>query len=62
MRPTEHLKSLALQDWQAATRHPFTTALAETLGHDTLEAVIFSQAPHPPPTQPSLTSKLAFLG
>ena len=41
MRPTEHLKSLALQDWQAATRHPFTTALADgTLGHDRMLAYL----------------------
>jgi len=41
MRPTEHLKSLALQDWQAATRHPFTAALADgTLGEDKMLAYL----------------------
>lgn len=28
MRPTDHLRDAALDDWQAATRHPFTDALA----------------------------------
>ena len=28
MRPTEHLRSLAEADWQAATRHPFCQELA----------------------------------
>jgi thiaminase/transcriptional activator TenA len=29
MRPTDHLQSLAADDWQAATRHGFTDALAD---------------------------------
>lgn len=29
MRPTDHLKDLSADDWHAATRHPFTTALAD---------------------------------
>ena len=29
MRPTDQLKQLALSDWQAATDHPFTRALAD---------------------------------
>src|SRR6056297_2503051 len=29
MRPTDHLKDLSADDWNAATRHPFTTALAD---------------------------------
>ncbi|WP_306155755.1 TenA family protein [Roseovarius sp. MMSF_3281] len=29
MRPTNHLKNLAAEDWQAATRHSFTDALAD---------------------------------
>ncbi len=28
MRPTDHLQSLVSEDWQAATCHPFTDALA----------------------------------
>ena len=28
MRPTDHLRALAAEDWQAATRHAFTDALA----------------------------------
>jgi len=28
MRPTDHLRALAADDWQAATTHPFTGALA----------------------------------
>ncbi len=35
IRPTDHLKSLAAGDWQAATRHAFTTDLiAGTLAQD----------------------------
>ncbi|MGH1355939.1 MAG: TenA family protein [Thalassovita sp.] len=35
MRPTDHLKSLAAEDWQAATTHAFTDALADgTLSRD----------------------------
>ena len=29
MRPTDYLKSLALADWQSATKHRFTNALAD---------------------------------
>lgn len=29
MRPTDHLKSLAAEDWRAATTHAFTNALAD---------------------------------
>lgn len=29
MRPTDHLKDLSADDWHAATRHPFTEALAD---------------------------------
>lgn len=29
MRPTDHLKSLVAEDWQAATHHAFTDALAD---------------------------------
>ncbi|MEL7346151.1 MAG: TenA family protein [Pseudomonadota bacterium] len=28
LRPTDHLRALAAEDWAAATRHPFTDALA----------------------------------
>lgn len=35
MRPTDHLRALAADDWQAATTHPFTDALADgTLSQD----------------------------
>ncbi len=35
MRPTDHLKSLAAEDWQAATTHAFTNTLADgTLSRD----------------------------
>lgn len=29
MRPTDHLVSLCVEDWQAATKHPFCDALAD---------------------------------
>ncbi|MEM6376163.1 MAG: TENA/THI-4 family protein, partial [Pseudomonadota bacterium] len=35
MRPTDHLKQTCNQDWQAATHHAFTDALAAgTLDRD----------------------------
>lgn len=41
MRPTDHLRALAADDWQAATRHPFTDALADgTLPADRMLAYL----------------------
>lgn len=41
MRPTDHLKSLVAEDWQAATRHAFTDQLAAgTLPEDRMLAYL----------------------
>lgn len=41
MRPTDHLKSLVAEDWQAATRHDFTDQLAAgTLAADRMLAYL----------------------
>ncbi|MEI4233824.1 TenA family protein [Roseovarius sp. D22-M7] len=41
MRPTDHLKSLCTEDWQAATRHAFTDQLAAgTLPEDRMLAYL----------------------
>ena len=41
MRPTDHLKSLCAEDWQAATRHAFTDRLAAgTLPEDRMLAYL----------------------
>lgn len=41
MRPTDHLKSLVAEDWQAATRHDFTDQLAAgTLREDRMLAYL----------------------